>query len=129
MRGRAASSPSAEPCLGGLRSADAERCIQREQLRAYKLLAEPRVAQDLLKAPFYYESQREGLGDEFLAEVSATYDRIQDNPLKYQVLRSEVRRALCRRFPFGVFFSVDVELVSVLAVLHIAKNPEEWKRL
>ena len=98
-------------------------------MRLYKLLADPRVAQDLLKARFYYESQREGLGDEFLAEVSATYDRIQANPLKYQVLRSEVRRALCRRFPFGVFFSVDTDLISVLAVLHTAKSTEEWKTL
>ena len=98
-------------------------------MRPYKLLAEPRAAQDLLKACFYYESQREGLGDEFLAEVSATYDRIQGNPLKYQLLRSEVRRALCRRFPFGVFFSVDADLISVVAVLHTAKNPEDWKKL
>ena len=98
-------------------------------MRPYKLIAEPRVAQDLLKGRFYYESQREGLGDEFLAEVSATYDRIQGNPLKYQLLRSEVRRALCRRFPFGVFFSVDADLISVVAVLHTAKNPEDWKKL
>ncbi len=83
----------------------------------YRLLAEARVAQDLLRARRYYERQREGLGDKFLAEISATYDRLIDNPLKYRVLRSEIRRALCKRFPFSVFFTVEDETILVLAVL------------
>lgn len=98
-------------------------------MKAYKLFAEPRVAQDLLRARFHYERQREGLGDEFLGEIDATYTRVQDNPLKYQVLRSEIRRALCRRFPFGVFFTVKQDVITVLAVFHTAQNPEEWGKL
>jgi plasmid stabilization system protein ParE len=98
-------------------------------LKSYKLLAEPRVAGDLLKARLHYEQQHEALGDEFLGEISSTYDRIQENPLKYQVLRSDIRRALCRRFPFGVFFSVKAGQILVLAVLHTANNPEEWMSL
>ena len=98
-------------------------------MNSYELLAEPRVATDLLKARVYYDQQRDALGDEFLAEISATYQQIQENPLKYQVLRSDIRRALCRRFPFGVFFTVKAEKIFVLAVLHTAKNPAEWMNL
>lgn len=98
-------------------------------MNSYQLLADPRVAGDLLKARLYYEQQRDALGDEFLAEISATYNRIQENPLKYQVLRSDIRRAVCRRFPFGVFFSVKADKIFVLAVLHTARNPEEWMGL
>lgn len=46
-------------------------------MKAYELLAEPRVARDLLQASSHYERQREGLGDEFLDEIEATYDRVQ----------------------------------------------------
>lgn len=41
----------------------------------------------------WYESEEPGLGYEFLDELRATYHRIQDGPLKYQLLRSDVRRA------------------------------------
>lgn len=98
-------------------------------MNSFQLLAEPRVAGDLLRARRYYEQQRYALGDEFLTEISMTYSSIQENPLKYQVLHSDIRRALCRRFPFGVFFSVKSETIFILAVLHTAKNPEEWMGL
>ena len=51
-----------------------------------------------------------------------------DGPLKYSVLRSGVRRALARRFPYAIYFSVEDDVIVVLAVLHTARNPAEWQR-
>lgn len=95
----------------------------------YQLVAEPRVAHDLLPAFQYYEEQQPGLGGEFLVEISAVYDRVVDNPFKYQILSSDLRRALARRFPFSIFFAVEDDVVVVLAVLHSGRDPEEWMGL
>ena len=41
---------------------------------------------------------------------------------------TEARRALLRRFPYAVYFTVDREELVVLAVLHVARDPSEWQR-
>jgi plasmid stabilization system protein ParE len=46
----------------------------------------------------------------------------------YQDLRSGIRRALTRRFPYAVYFSIEGETVVVVAVLSTARDPEEWQR-
>ena len=97
-------------------------------MKSYRIENQPIVDSDVEAAFEWYEGEEPGLGYEFLDEVRATYLRIQDGPLKYQVLRSDVRRALTKRFPYAVYFSIEGDAVVVLAVLHAARNPAEWQR-
>lgn len=50
----------------------------------YRLSAEPRADFDVAAAFEWYEQEQIGLGHEFLEELTATYKRITDGPLKYQ---------------------------------------------
>ena len=54
--------------------------------------------------------------------------RLVENPLQFPIVEEEVRRGLMRDFPYGVFFTADAELVTVLAVLHLHRHPDTWKR-
>jgi plasmid stabilization system protein ParE len=63
----------------------------------------------------------------FLDEVRAAYTRILDGPFKYQELRSGIRRALTRRFPYGIYFWVAADYIVVIAVLDTARDPAEWQ--
>lgn len=94
----------------------------------YRLIAEPSADLDIVAAFDWYEKEQTGLGRQFLDEVRATYDRIADGPLAYQGIRVGIRRALVRRFPYTVYFAVEGDVVVVLAVLHVNRNPEEWQR-
>ena len=69
-----------------------------------------------------------GMRFEFLEELRAAYNRILDHPLGYQDLRSGIRRALTRRFPCAVYFSIEEETIVVVAVLSTARDPAEWQR-
>ena len=94
----------------------------------YRLVAEPRADLDVAAAFEWYEGEQAGLGREFLDELRAAYDRVADGPLQYQHLRSGIRRALVRRFPYAVYFAVEQAVVVVLAVLHASRDPAEWQR-
>ncbi len=94
----------------------------------YRLVAEPELDLDIAAAFDWYEKEHAGLGYEFLGELRATYNRIADGPLKYQHLRSGIRRALVRRFPYGVYFAIEDDVIVVLAVLHVSRDPAEWQR-
>ena len=63
-----------------------------------------------------------GSGTEFLQELRSTYDRIVQGPLKYQELRSGIRRALIRRFPYAVYLRSKSKLLSCLRCSMRAEN-------
>lgn len=94
----------------------------------YRLVAEPQADLDVAAAFYWYENERVGLGLEFLDELRATYDRVVAGPLKYQHLRSGIRRALTRRFPYAVYFAIEGDAIVVVAVLHASRDPAEWQR-
>ena len=97
-------------------------------MTSYRLVAEPRADLDVAATFDWYENEEAGLGHGFLDELRAAYDRIADGPLGYQALRSGIRRGLLRRFPYAVYFAVEGDMVVVLAVLHVARDPAEWQR-
>jgi hypothetical protein len=73
----------------------------------YRLVSDPCADLDIEAAFLWYEKQQSGLGLQFLDELRAVYNRIVEGPFTYPHLRSGVRRALLRRFPYIVYFAED----------------------
>jgi plasmid stabilization system protein ParE len=92
-----------------------------------QLLVRPAAAADTEEAYLWYEKQRVGLGEEFLAAVDSLLGEIVAHPTTYPVIYREARRALLHRFPYAVFFRVYGETVVVLACMHGRRDPTRWK--
>lgn len=75
------------------------------------------AAQDIREAAAWYEEQRSGLGIEFVLEIDAILQRIEDTPEAFPVIYEGFRRALPRRFPYAVYFRFNGEEARVFAVL------------
>lgn len=86
----------------------------------------PEAEEDLAEAALWYEANEHGLGGQFLDQVQATLAAISDQPAAYTVVHNSVRRALVRRFPFGVFYTADNDGVVVIAIFHGSRNPRSW---
>jgi plasmid stabilization system protein ParE len=82
---------------------------------------------DLADAKKWYEQQRAGLGDEFILCVDAAFERIRRMPEVHLILHKGVRRGLVRRFPYGIFYRVEEDYISVLAVMHNRRDPQRWQ--
>jgi len=93
----------------------------------YGLIIRPEAEADPVQAYTWYESQLAGLGAEFFLVVEASLAAAQRNPKQYQVIYRRIRRALTRRFPFGIFFLIRRRTVIVLAVLHASRDPRVWQ--
>ena len=87
----------------------------------------PEAEADLAEAFAWYEERRPGLGDRFLLSVEAVLAAIERYPESFPVVYAQVRRALLRRFPYGVFYTVKESAVVVLAVFHCAREPRRWQ--
>jgi len=70
-----------------------------------QVVVRPAAAADIEDAYRWYESQRPGLGDEFLQALRVTRDRVLEQPEAFPVLHRDTRRALIpQRFPYGLFY-------------------------
>jgi hypothetical protein len=76
----------------------------------------------------YYDSQLSGLGADFAAEVQRGIARIAEYPRAWQLIGRRVRRYRLNRFPYGlVYVELQSEIV-VLAVMHLHRRPDYWRR-
>lgn len=82
---------------------------------------------DLADAFDWYETQRAGLGDEFLTDFEHTQAGIRQNPETFCEPRRGVRRALLSRFPYAVYFLVEPERLIIFAVVHTARHSRAWR--
>lgn len=92
-----------------------------------RLVFEPHAVSDLAAAFEWYEDKQRGLGAEFLAEVALAVERAEAYPDSSPVVLGTMRRALVRRFPYGVFYILDEEVIAVTAVIHARRDPSNWE--
>jgi plasmid stabilization system protein ParE len=93
----------------------------------FEVRLRPEAEQDLADAAAWYEEQRPGLGRQFLEETQAVLSAVAERPLAYHVVHRNARRALLRRFPFGVFFRAEPSQIVVIGILHGSRDPALWK--
>lgn len=87
----------------------------------------PGAAADVEYAYRWYEAQQTGLGEEFLAAVSAALASVAANPERFPVVHRQTRRALLRRFPYGFFYRIIDDQVVVVACMHARRDPRRWQ--
>lgn len=86
----------------------------------------PEARAELIDAWIWHEEQRPGLGDELEACVEAAVGAAARSPFGHQRVYAEVRRVLVKRFPYGVYYLVEGEVLLVLAVAHSRRKPHYW---
>lgn len=89
---------------------------------SYSLEFLPEAKLEMKEAFQWYEGRREGLGDEFTAEVEDALERLLRSPSSYGIVFHGMRRMAVKRFPYGVYYLVRKELVLVVAVFHSRRN-------
>jgi len=95
---------------------------------SYRVAFLPDARTDIEQSFAWYEERQAGLGNDFLAAIEEIVQLLEDNPMTFQVVHREIRRALTSRFPYGVYFHVIEEVVIVIAVFHASRHPRLWKR-
>ena len=87
----------------------------------------PDAETDVADAAAWYESQRAGLGAEFLDEILSTCVIITENPEIYPIVYRKTRQAVIHKFPFGIYYRVENGLAIIVTVMHGSRDPNKWK--
>jgi len=83
----------------------------------------PEARPEYLEAVAYYEGWQAGLGARFAVEIESTIQQIAETSNRWRKLEGEVRRCLSHGFPYGVLYTIEVDHVLVLAVMHHSRKP------
>lgn len=87
----------------------------------------PEAERELREAVDYYQEIGPGLGFDLSVEVYAAIQRAVAYPRAWPVLEDEIRRAIVRRFPYGVLYSEDEGGLLIVAVMNFHRKPGYWK--
>jgi len=97
----------------------------------WKVVARPQAEDDVIQAAAWYETQRAGLGDEFIEELLTVFDGLEMNPMWNcrQHPTKNIRWRYPKRFPYRVIYEVIEEsrLVIIAAVLHAVRDDRVWR--
>lgn len=85
------------------------------------------AASDVLLARDWYDTQRPGLGDEFVQALEQGIDLISELPEAFPEITVGLRRALLGRFPYAVYYRLGSDIIDVIACLHTRRSPGRWR--
>lgn len=82
---------------------------------------------EFIAAGRYYNQQIPGLGDAFVDEVEAAIGRIFQSPTTWRIVEDDVRRYLVHRFPYGIYYTIENDIVIIWAVSNLHRDPDYWR--
>jgi len=85
------------------------------------------ATKEFFEAAEYYEDQVVGLGDDFIDEVEKVLDVIEQQPVSGTKITKTERRFLVSRFPYGIIYSAEDDLITIFAVMNLKRKPGYWK--
>ena len=90
----------------------------------YKLIIKPKSQQDIREAMEWYKNQNINLPEKFLEKIDESLLKIRKSPQHYQKRYKEIRIIFTRKFPYGIYYTVEDNTVYVHAILHTKQNSD-----
>ncbi len=82
--------------------------------------------EEMSEASLFYDAASSGLGNDFLDDVQQAIDRLCEYPQAGKTVASSLRRMLLHRFPFSIIYSVETDVILVVAIAHHGRRPGYW---
>jgi plasmid stabilization system protein ParE len=92
---------------------------------SYKLEIREEAEEEIFEAYSWYEQQTPGLGQRFIGELEAIFQKITLNPQHYKIVKSVFRQASVKNFPFVVYFEITNNNIVVYSVFHTMRKPHK----
>jgi hypothetical protein len=90
------------------------------------VIIHPQAFLEIEGAKKWYESQSQGLKDQFMNELDHGMEYTWEYPESWPAYVSGTRRYLLHRFPFAIVYSYDGTTVKVFALMHLHRKPGYW---
>lgn len=76
----------------------------------------------------FYEERQDGLGKRFVEALTDAITRIRRTPELFGMVDDNIRKCRILRFPYGVIYRDKKKSVEIIAVMHLKRKPDYWKK-
>lgn len=76
----------------------------------------------------WYEKQHTGLGGEFDVEVHIALQKVLISPERFRLASSIMHKTIMHRFPYSIYYSIELNAINVVSIFHGARSPAELRR-
>lgn len=88
----------------------------------------PEADIEFVEAAQRYESRVPGLGSSFIDEFEGLKELLRERPEIGMRISKPFCRAVFRKFPFSLIYSIEESFVWVVAVAHLSRRPGYWRK-
>jgi plasmid stabilization system protein ParE len=92
-----------------------------------RLIYHPEAETELFEAARYYEEEVAGLGARFMTEWDRAIEIILEAPARWPSVEDDLRRYTMSRFPYGIYYRIEGQVVRILVAKHHSRHPEYWR--
>jgi toxin ParE1/3/4 len=78
-------------------------------------------------AAIYYAEQDPDLQLQFIESIENAIERILESPDRWRVIDEDVRRCIAHVFPYRILYTIEHNLILIVAVMHFSREPDYWK--
>jgi plasmid stabilization system protein ParE len=87
----------------------------------------PEAEAEVIEAATWYQQKSQALAARFAQEFRSTLARVVNNPLRYQIIEDEMRRAPVAGFPYGILYVASDDELVILSCFHGRRDPARWR--
>ena len=91
-----------------------------------RFVIRPEAEAELIEAATWYEQKSPTLATRF-AQDGSTLTKVVNNPLLFQLIDNEIRRAPVAGFPYRVLYAVSDDEIVILSCFHGRRDPKRWQ--
>lgn len=83
--------------------------------------------EEYVESYIWYFERGVHIADAFEHELERAMKAVLEKPERWPVYIGTWRRALLRRFPFGIIYGMRDGMLIIIAVMHTRRRPGYWK--
>lgn len=88
----------------------------------------PEALHEYAEATQYYTEISPSIASAFVAQIEKGINQILLYPQAWQSIEEDVHRYLVKRFPFGIYYTIEnTDSIVIQAVMHLSRKPGYWK--
>lgn len=90
----------------------------------YNIIIKPIAEEDIKVALDWYNEINKSLSKKLLEKIAISLEKIKENPEHYQKRYQEIRIVFTKKFPYGIYYTLENSTIYIHAILHTKQNPE-----
>jgi len=87
----------------------------------------PAALEEYEESALYYVAISPFVANRFIDEIESAIRRMCRHPRACSVIEDNIRRCLVKRFPFGIYYSLEADHILIVAIMHLSRMPGYWK--